>query len=796
MIPVNGTSVATGYYVNLYDDNDQQTFDKVIMYYNDTDGFESGTGTNEFVDNNLWATQAIADHVLSVLTGYTHKPYTGTRVYVDPAIELGDTVTLGGVDYVLFNATITYGGNVVMDIGAPGETELNHEYPYVGSYSKAIKNKVTLGAAYYGTTITREDGLKITRSDGVSETTINSDKWEVLVNGVRKLYADYTNDKLVFDGTLSADVIQALGAVLTPFLYAGKANIAELTVDEMNTGDKVAKYLASNTDDVNYIKIDDQYVEFITASTDGASTEQVKNRDGNNLYWMDDTHVAVTTDTTAYPVTIYVYTETVKAAINFELDDDGETYVPKIIMGAGDGVTDKSGKGYIYKNTEGLIMEYYSQNDELLRRIGLTDAGITITPKIFSIESVSNSTAVAATTEVTLDGFDIDFTEDTKVAFTAHMDITPSVTMDLTVKVRVDSIVQKQTVFHFANTSKDGRTFSGEIEGIEEGTKTVDITITPSTGTANISSGGYQLTLTVLGIVAAAAPPSNDPTKGYAIGGTTNIPSFARLTDNDEYEPIGDVWTGKANMVSPARRFFRASAVLGKAYAYGGDSGSYLSDCDEYDPVGNSWASKANMPFTNYYMAASTLLERGYVYAGYAGAKSTVCWEYEPLTNIWSTKTSMPSPARYQHDGCTISDKGYVFSGNDGSVTPETDEYDSVGDSWAGKADIISPSRFQHGAFNIGAKGYVVGGYGGATLVDNDEYDPVGNSWAVKTNTPTPGRRFMGPASILGKGYIFGGDAGNPRYDDNDEYDQETDVWISKVSLPSPVRDALASTGI
>ena len=494
VIPVNGTSVATGYYVNLYDDNDQQTFDKVIMYYNDTDGFESGTGTNEFVDNNLWATQAIADHVLSVLTGYTHKPYTGTRVYVDPAIELGDTVTLGGVDYVLFNATITYGGNVVMDIGAPGETELNHEYPYVGSYSKAIKNKVTLGAAYYGTTITREDGLKITRSDGVSETTINSDKWEVLVNGVRKLYADYTNDKLVFDGTLSADVIQALGAVLTPFLYAGKANIAELTVDEMNTGDKVAKYLASNTDDVNYIKIDDQYVEFITASTDGASTEQVKNRDGNNLYWMDDTHVAVTTDTTAYPVTIYVYTETVKAAINFELDDDGETYVPKIIMGAGDGVTDKSGKGYIYKNTEGLIMEYYSQNDELLRRIGLTDAGITITPKIFSIESVSNSTAVAATTEVTLDGFDIDFTEDTKVAFTAHMDITPSVTMDLTVKVRVDSIVQKQTVFHFANTSKDGRTFSGEIEGIEEGTKTVDITITPSTGTANISSGGYQLT--------------------------------------------------------------------------------------------------------------------------------------------------------------------------------------------------------------------------------------------------------------------------------------------------------------
>jgi hypothetical protein len=144
--PINGTSVATGSHLTLSDDNDIRTFDKLIMYYDDTNGFESGTGDNEFVDTNIWATQSIADYVLSVLDDYTHKPYTAD-VFIDPAIELGDTITIDSVDYVVFNAVVTYGRDVVMKVSAPGDTELNHEYPYTGSYTKAIKNKLTLGTA-------------------------------------------------------------------------------------------------------------------------------------------------------------------------------------------------------------------------------------------------------------------------------------------------------------------------------------------------------------------------------------------------------------------------------------------------------------------------------------------------------------------------------------------------------------------------------------------------------------------------------------------------------------------------
>ena len=53
---------------------------------------------------------------------------------------------------------------------------------------------------------------------------------------------------------------------ITESLTATKGYIAELTVDQLDTSDKIANYLAGDTSDVNYIKIQNQVVEFITAT--------------------------------------------------------------------------------------------------------------------------------------------------------------------------------------------------------------------------------------------------------------------------------------------------------------------------------------------------------------------------------------------------------------------------------------------------------------------------------------------------------------------------------------------------
>lgn len=164
--------------------------------------------------------------------------------------------------------------------------------------------------------------------------------------------------------------------VITNILSAGKANIAELTVDQLDTGTKIQNYLSSDTSDVNYIKIYGQHIQFITATTDGSATEQAEDRNGNPLYWTDGTHAAAGTDVTAYPCMIYDYDELVKLEFTFE--SDGTYYIPKIILGAGSGNPSYPdyAKGYIYKASDGLYIKYLhsTTGEELV--IKLTDDGL------------------------------------------------------------------------------------------------------------------------------------------------------------------------------------------------------------------------------------------------------------------------------------------------------------------------------------------------------------------------------------------------------------------------------------
>lgn len=204
-------------------------------------------------------------------------------------------------------------------------------------------------------------------------------------------------DKITYDSVLSgidatevqgaidvlASVITALSAVISPNLYAGKANISELTVDKLDTSDKVQNYLNSVTDDDNFQRIYDQLHEFITAATDGLDENKVQavNRNNEPLYWTDETHTAAdTTERTGLEVWTFLYTETNKMRIGFRLDPGGSGYyIPMVELGAGTGSGD-NGKGFMYKGTSGLYLDYYSSIDGSLRRIILGDDGIVLTP--------------------------------------------------------------------------------------------------------------------------------------------------------------------------------------------------------------------------------------------------------------------------------------------------------------------------------------------------------------------------------------------------------------------------------
>lgn len=177
---------------------------------------------------------------------------------------------------------------------------------------------------------------------------------------VNKVYFDTATGQYIFDGVLSADVINALNALITPTIYADKAYIAEILVDQLETSDKIERYKNSDTSMMSFIRIRGRDIDLIEANTlDGYPTEQQKNIKGEPLYWTDETETIPTTDETEYPVTVYQYTENAKMQLFFELDDLTGYYVPRMAWGIGYGQEDPNrGKGFIHKDETGFIFEF------------------------------------------------------------------------------------------------------------------------------------------------------------------------------------------------------------------------------------------------------------------------------------------------------------------------------------------------------------------------------------------------------------------------------------------------------
>lgn len=248
---------------------------------------------------------------------------------------------------------------------------------FTGAVSAALEARLKEGQPYYGVTISKANGIKIERSDGMSEALFNSDLFTMRakIGDVMKdrIYFDPVKGDYVFDGALGAD------AVFTDSLYAEQGDIAELTVDRLSTSRRVRLYNLQNTGDDNFLEIQDNYLRLITGTVIFESgsplTEQATNRYGQPLYWSevpysinaqgypldeDGNQIYATTDTPpeeteeAQRVMVYQYTELVKSELAFA--NEAGTYIPKLVMGAGD--NQGYSKGYLFKEQTDLLLQY------------------------------------------------------------------------------------------------------------------------------------------------------------------------------------------------------------------------------------------------------------------------------------------------------------------------------------------------------------------------------------------------------------------------------------------------------
>lgn len=273
---------------------------KIILLVDNENYYEAGNDTGRTLEITCpYGTQAMANNLLSSLGGYAYQPATATDALIDPAAELGDAVTVGGVYTVLAQMDTTFDSLMTADIGAPGQEEIESEYPYVSQQQSDINRQIAQTRSEISKTSEeiglRVDGLenqyaqlKVT-IDGV---TIEGPGGTTLIDG-GKIDADELHVNAAnINGTLSANQINMTGSITWSDLASdaqGKVNSAQSTAasaqttanNAQNTANSVSNRVAGWTypgsTQINGSSI---MTGTVTASTIRGGTVQLLNSSG------------------------------------------------------------------------------------------------------------------------------------------------------------------------------------------------------------------------------------------------------------------------------------------------------------------------------------------------------------------------------------------------------------------------------------------------------------------------------------------------------------------------------------
>lgn len=329
-------------------------------------------------------TQAMAEFILSKTEGYIQRSYEGRNALLDPAVELGDAVTIGEIYSVIAEQNLQLDALYRADISAPAADEIDDEYPYKSQTQRQIERNMAKTRSLI-TKTNEEISLKVESIDGrVSDITQTVDGISLSVTSASNPDGQTTATITLkvgpnnYTGYIKLDGnVDVSGQLSADALYSALGEIADLSVNRLSTSRRVVKYLAGDTSDDNFIRVAEQSLEFVAGISKG-TTEQARNPNGELIYWEADPsgasigsdgypyangeRIFTTTKQTSWPVMVYQYEEQVKRAISFQ--SDGKYYYPVDVFGAGD--NNGKQRGYLVKRQNSLELTYETSTGKQL----------------------------------------------------------------------------------------------------------------------------------------------------------------------------------------------------------------------------------------------------------------------------------------------------------------------------------------------------------------------------------------------------------------------------------------------
>lgn len=371
----------------------------ILKYSEDGDAYatpevENGYSLTLKLD---FATQSIANKILESLSMIEYTPFN-LQHYLNPLLEVGDTISYNGKLYIIGTILWHMNEDNFCEISSASSGSIEHEYPTVGYIEGSLSNKVSLGNSYYGVSISRKNGLQIKKTDGETvsgEALFNSDvlSMRAVVDGVMKdaIYFDTATGKYKISGDVLIEGGIQSDASITDALYAEQGDISQLTVDRLETSDKIKRYLSKDKSSMSFIRIEGLKLQFIIATpsvdeSGNLKTEQLESRYGSLLYWakdisnadivngypyVDDVRVYATEENTGFPIIVYSYDESVVRQIIFIYDAlTGANYCTETFgQGAGTNAAGETvNQGWMQKTTKEFFIKYRT---EIGKEIGI-----------------------------------------------------------------------------------------------------------------------------------------------------------------------------------------------------------------------------------------------------------------------------------------------------------------------------------------------------------------------------------------------------------------------------------------
>lgn len=126
---------------NFEDNGRQLPISRVTLKVDDENVLTAGDDSGmELLADCPHATQAMVDAVLAQVKGYQYWMFSAGDAGLDPSAELGDGITAGGVYSVI--SRLADDGSGFPSVTAPGEAELEDEYPEAGPMSREFNRKI------------------------------------------------------------------------------------------------------------------------------------------------------------------------------------------------------------------------------------------------------------------------------------------------------------------------------------------------------------------------------------------------------------------------------------------------------------------------------------------------------------------------------------------------------------------------------------------------------------------------------------------------------------------------------